>query len=65
VQAARYVAQFAQGCLYARVDGVRARGAFLLMELEIIEPFLYLLTHPDSYGSYYRALQELAVDNRK
>jgi glutathione synthase/RimK-type ligase-like ATP-grasp enzyme len=65
VQAARYVAQFAQGCLYARVDGVRARGAFLLMELEIIEPFLYLLTHPDSYGNYYRALQELAVDNRE
>jgi glutathione synthase/RimK-type ligase-like ATP-grasp enzyme len=47
------------GCLYARVDGVRARGAFLLMELEIIEPFLYLLTHPDSYGNYYRALVEM------
>jgi glutathione synthase/RimK-type ligase-like ATP-grasp enzyme len=60
-QAAKYVARFAQGCLYARVDGVRARGAFLLMELEIIEPFLYLLSHPDSYRNYYRALQELGV----
>jgi hypothetical protein len=29
------------------------------MELEIIEPFLYLLTHPGSYGNYYRALREL------
>jgi glutathione synthase/RimK-type ligase-like ATP-grasp enzyme len=58
-QAARYVDQFARGCLYARVDGVRARGAFLLMELEIIEPFLYLLTHPEGYGNYYRALREL------
>lgn len=58
-QATGYVAQFARGCLYARVDVVRTRGAFLLMELEIIEPFLYLLTHPDSYGNYYRALREL------
>jgi hypothetical protein len=31
------------------------------MELEIIEPFLYLLSHPDSYRNYYRALQELGV----
>ncbi len=58
-QATRYITQFAPGCLYARVDGLRVRGAFLLMELEIIEPFLYLLTHPDSYGNYYRALVEL------
>ncbi len=58
-QATQYVAQFAQGCLYARVDGVRTRGAFLLMELEIIEPFLYLLTHPEGYGNYYRALVEM------
>ncbi len=58
-QATRYVTQFAPGCLYTRVDGVRARGAFLLMELEIIEPFLYLLTHPEGYGNYYRALVEM------
>jgi hypothetical protein len=29
------------------------------MELEIIEPFLYLLTHPEGYGNYYRALVEM------
>ena len=33
----------AQETLYARVDGVQARGAFLLMELELIEPSLYFL----------------------
>ncbi len=33
----------AQETLYARVDGVWARGAFLLMELELIEPSLYFL----------------------
>jgi glutathione synthase/RimK-type ligase-like ATP-grasp enzyme len=65
VRATRYVTRFAPGCLYARVDGVRARGAFLLMELEIIEPFLYLLTHPDSYGNYYRALVELTAGSKQ
>ena len=33
----------AQETLYARVDGVWAGGAFLLMELELIEPSLYFL----------------------
>ena len=32
-----------QECLYARVDGVVASGAFLLMELELIEPGLFFL----------------------
>ncbi|GAA1644534.1 hypothetical protein GCM10009744_38970 [Kribbella alba] len=32
--------------LYARVDGVVAGGRFLLMELELIEPYLYLLDFP-------------------
>jgi glutathione synthase/RimK-type ligase-like ATP-grasp enzyme len=59
VQAGRYVAQFAEGCLYARVDGVLVNGRLLLMELEIIEPFLYLSAHPESYYNYYQALKEL------
>ncbi len=33
----------AQETIYARVDGVWAGGAFLLMELELIEPNLYFL----------------------
>jgi glutathione synthase/RimK-type ligase-like ATP-grasp enzyme len=58
-QAGRYVSRFAGGCLYARVDGVLVNGRLLLMELEIIEPFLYLSAHPGSYHNYYQALKEL------
>jgi len=57
--AAAFVAAFAKDCLYARVDGVMANGQFLLMELELIEPLLYLFTHPDSYDHYYEALVNL------
>jgi hypothetical protein len=28
--------------LYARVDGIERNGRLILMELELIEPFLYL-----------------------
>lgn len=31
---------------YARVDGVISGGQFLVMELELIEPFLFLSEHP-------------------
>ncbi|OON68265.1 RimK family alpha-L-glutamate ligase [Hymenobacter sp. CRA2] len=41
--AADIVERFAPGCLYARVDGVETpEGGFWLMELELIEPFLYM-----------------------
>ncbi|GAB3780432.1 ATP-grasp domain-containing protein [Dyella agri] len=33
---------------YARVDGVVVDGQFLLMELELIEPFLFLAGRPDA-----------------
>ena len=32
--------------VYARVDGVVAAGRFLLMEIELIEPYLFLPQHP-------------------
>lgn len=57
--AAAFVAAFAKGCLYARVDGVMVNGQFLLMELELIEPLLYLFTQPDSYQHYYESLVSL------
>jgi len=60
--AARYVRQFAKNCLYARVDGVFVNGDFLLMELELIEPFLFLNTDQQNYERYYKALTELAED---
>ncbi len=31
---------------YVRVDGVVSKGRFLIMELELIEPFLHLAGHP-------------------
>lgn len=33
---------------YARVDGIVRAGAFVLMELELIEPVLYLARHPEA-----------------
>lgn len=50
------VRRFAPGCLYARVDGVEVGGQFLLMELELIEPFLYLETDAASWSRYEQAL---------
>lgn len=54
--AQRYVDQFAKNCLYARVDGVMVNGEFLLMELELIEPYLFLDTKKESLANYYQAL---------
>jgi len=57
--AQNYVSLFAKNCLYARVDGTFVNGEFLLMELELIEPFLFLNTDPENYNRYYQALQDL------
>ncbi|MEJ5994259.1 hypothetical protein WG904_07490 [Pedobacter sp. Du54] len=55
-KAQEYVDQFAKECLYARVDGVIVNEQFLLMELELIEPFLFLDTTKESLENYYQAL---------
>jgi len=57
--AQQYIDLFAKNCLYARVDGTFVNGEFLLMELELIEPFLFLNTDPQNYERYYQALKEL------
>lgn len=57
--ASRYVDEFAKGCLYARVDGLIIEDEFYLMELELIDPFLFLSTHQQGYENYYIALREL------
>jgi glutathione synthase/RimK-type ligase-like ATP-grasp enzyme len=54
--AQQYVDQFAKGCLYARVDGTIVNGKLMLMELELIEPFLFLDTNKKSLENYYQAL---------
>ncbi|RNI32951.1 hypothetical protein EFA69_00575 [Rufibacter immobilis] len=58
-QAQKLVDQFARGCLYARVDGVAVGEELQLMELELIEPFLFLHTHEPALENYYQALREL------
>ena len=55
----RIVEQFAPGCLYARVDGVELGGELALMELELIEPFLFLSTSEGALERYYQGLLQL------
>lgn len=59
LEATGIVQQFAADCLYARVDGLEVNGSFMLMELELIEPFLFLFTCEGGLDTYYRALREL------
>lgn len=54
--ASSYVERFAKDSLYARVDGLMVNGKFMLMELELIEPFLYLSYDENAVENYYRAL---------
>ncbi len=54
--AAAYVERFGKDTLYARVDGIIRNRQFHLMELEFVEPYLYLDSHPDAYERYYKAL---------
>lgn len=51
-----YVDTFAKNALYARVDGLMVNGRFMLMELELIEPFLYLSYGDNAIENYYQAL---------
>jgi hypothetical protein len=42
--------------VYARVDGVVKDGRFLLMELEVFEPLMFLAKHPEAPGRFARAV---------
>jgi hypothetical protein len=46
----------AADCLYARVDGCMVDGRLHLMELELLEPSLFLAEHPDAAGRLADAL---------
>lgn len=44
--------------LYARVDGyLNHQSIFYLMELELIEPVLFLDSHPEACSNFYKALK--------
>ena len=44
--------------VYARVDGVVRDGMFLLMELEIFEPLMFLSRHPEAPARFARAIEK-------
>lgn len=52
------VDRFAKNTLYARVDGVEIDGIFHLMELELIEPYLFLGLSDQAIPNYKAALQK-------
>ncbi|TVP49659.1 MAG: glutathione synthetase [Mongoliibacter sp.] len=55
----KLVDEFAKNSLYARVDGVWIEGVFYLMELELIEPYLFLFTSDKARENYKNALKEV------
>jgi glutathione synthase/RimK-type ligase-like ATP-grasp enzyme len=57
-QARRALHAGASDSLYERVDGCVVDGEFVLMELELIEPLLYLAEHPDAPARFASALVE-------
>jgi hypothetical protein len=54
--AERIAAGIARPWLYARVDAVERDGALTLMELELIEPVLFLGEHPAAPGRFADAI---------
>ena len=57
--AGKYVEKYGKGTLYARVDGIISNGTFVLMELELIEPYLFLNCHDLGFDNYYQGLLQL------
>ncbi|MFP3832643.1 RimK family alpha-L-glutamate ligase [Chryseobacterium sp. SIMBA_028] len=58
-QAGAYLKSLPQSTLYARVDGVLINNSFHLMELELIEPYLFLNSDNNLLENYYQALTSL------
>lgn len=54
----KIIDEFAADTLYARVDGVWIKGVFYLMELELIEPYLFLFTSKEGRENYKNAIRE-------
>ncbi|WP_439475632.1 ATP-grasp domain-containing protein [Algoriphagus formosus] len=55
--ATSFVKNFASESLYARVDGVMRDGVFYLMELELIEPYLFLGLSEKAMPNYQAAIR--------
>jgi len=58
-QARACIAQAPALPVYARVDGVVKDGSFLLMELEVFEPLMFLSRHPEAPMRFARAIERV------
>lgn len=58
----KLILEFAPNSLYGRVDGVEIQGQFHLMELELIEPYLFLGLSEQAIPNYKRALKARLLD---
>jgi len=56
LQSVNQIIQSVEPTLYARVDGVVESNQFLLMELELIEPALFLSSHPAALARFAEAI---------
>lgn len=58
-EASKYLSILKEPILYARVDGVMVNNQFRLMELELIEPYLFLKNDPGLMENFYNALKNM------
>ena len=56
--AQKLIDTFGKNTLYGRVDGVEVAGVFHLMELELIEPYLFLALSEKAIPNYRAALKK-------
>jgi glutathione synthase/RimK-type ligase-like ATP-grasp enzyme len=63
-QAARALAAAPTPCLYARVDGYLVRKQFVVMELELLEPSLFLSHAPHAAGRFAHSVQHHVTRQR-
>ena len=63
-QADRVIAAIDSPWLYARVDGVESEGRLLLLELELVEPSLFLSAAPDAARRFAAAIAR-ALDGER
>jgi hypothetical protein len=58
IEAARHILSLSTTpLLYARVDGVERSGHFMLMELEINEPYLFIGSSPGAAVRFAEAIE--------
>jgi glutathione synthase/RimK-type ligase-like ATP-grasp enzyme len=64
LESATRAVQAVERTLYARVDGVVEDARFLLMELELIEPALFLASHPAAPSRFADAIAQAAASRQ-